>query len=124
MTDGSPRDPELPAGRQRTFSAFLIEQRGGSLHGELTERLAEVVSAALEHGEQGSLVLKVAVKPNKDGITVTVTDEVRCKVPEGDRGAALFYADEAGNLTRRDPRQPELPLKEVPSDNPDLREVS
>lgn len=122
-------EPDTPpaeaAAHRRPFAAWLTEQRGGSLHGELTEKLADLVAACLEHGEGGSLVLTVKVKPNKDGVTVTVTDEVKAKEPEGDRGAALFYADAEGNLSRRDPRQPELPLKDISATSADdLREVS
>jgi hypothetical protein len=101
----------------KPFAAWLQEQRNGGLHAELSERLAELVSACLEHGKAGTLTLSVKVAPNKDGVTVTIFDDVKAKAP-ADRGAAIFYADDHGNVSRRDPRQPELPLKPIESMSP------
>ncbi len=56
----------------------------------------------------------VKIAPNRDGMTLTVSDEVKTKEPEGERGAALWFADEDGNLSRRNPMQQELPIREVP----------
>ncbi len=97
--------------QRKTFASFLTEQRKGSLHGELTEALAEVTKAAMETGNAGQVKIQIDIKPNPDGATVVVTDKVVLKVPEADRGAAIFFADEAGNLTRSNPNQPELPLR-------------
>ncbi len=110
MSDQSD-DTERPA--RRPFAAFIHEQRGGGLHGELTEALADLVLAVTEHGAKGTLQLQVIVAPNKDGATVTVSDKIKLTMPEGERGAAIFFADEDGNLTRQNPRQQELPLREV-----------
>lgn len=121
--------PDKPAdGRQRKpFAAWLQEQRNGSLHAELSEALGEVVAACGEHGKAGSVTLKLSVKPNKDGATFLVTDTVVMKKPDGDRPAALFFADDEGNLSRNPPRQTELPLREVAgastNDSPDLRKA-
>lgn len=51
--------------------------------------------------------------PNRDGQTVMVSDKVKLTLPEGNRGAAIYFYDEAGNLSRQNPRQIELPLREV-----------
>lgn len=102
-----------PRPQTKPFSAFVQEQRRGALHGELSDSLAELVAACREHGKPGSLTVTIAVEPNKDGQTVNVTDAVKLKLPEADRGAALFFADDHGNLTRQNPAQPELPLREV-----------
>jgi hypothetical protein len=98
---------------RKPFAAFIQEQRSGGLHGELSEALSELVLAVQETQRAGSLTLTVKVVPNKDGVTVTVTDKVSTKLPEADRGAAIFFMDKAGALVRRDPRQIELPLREV-----------
>lgn len=98
---------------RRPFAAFVQEQRNGGLHGELSDALAELVSAVQETQKAGTVSLTVKVAPNKDGVTVTVTDKIAKKIPEGDRGAAIFFVMGDGNLVRRDPRQIELPLREV-----------
>jgi hypothetical protein len=109
-------DPVADARPQtKPFAAWLQEQRNGGLHGELSDALADLVAACLEHGRQGTLTLKVDVKPNKDGVTLLVTDEVKVRAPEADRPPALFFADAHGNLSRSNPHQPELPVREVPA---------
>lgn len=99
---------------RKPFAAFLQEQRRGGLHAELTDKLAELVQVCAELGKGGSLTLKISLKPNADGSTMTVSDDVSVKAPEPERGAAIFFADDAGNLSRHDPRQLEIPVREVP----------
>lgn len=100
-------------GPRKPFAAFVQEQRNGGLHAELSEALGELVQAVAQHGKSGTLQLTVKVAANGDDTTVTVTDRVVVKVPEGKRAAALFFFDHDGNLLRRNPAQQELPLKEV-----------
>ena len=99
---------------RKPFAAFLQEQRRGALHGELSDSLQALVQAVAEHGKGGSLTLTIGIKPNADGVTMTVSDKVAVKAPEPERGAAIFFADDAGNLVRHDPRQLEIPVREVP----------
>lgn len=100
-------------GARKPFAAFIQEQRNGGLHGELSDALAELVVAVAEHRKKGMLQLRVIVIPNGDGVTVTVSDEIKLTAPEGERGAAIFFVDDNGNLSRQNPRQIELPLREV-----------
>jgi hypothetical protein len=79
----------------------------------LSDALADLVLAVAEHRKKGVLQLQVIVTPNGDGVTVTVADKIKMTVPEGERGAAIFFVDEDGNLSRQNPRQIELPLREV-----------
>ena len=105
--------PAPEKGARKPFAAFIQEQRNGGLHGELSDSLAELVLAVAEHRQKGVLQLQVIVTPNADGVTVTVADKVKLTLPEGERGAAIFFVDEDGNLSRQNPRQIELPLREV-----------
>lgn len=89
----------------RPFAAFLQEQRKGRLHSELSDKLAELATTCQEVGKKGTLTLTITVDPSGDGDTVNVTDKLVCKLPEGDRGRALFFVDENGNLTRHNPAQ-------------------
>ncbi len=106
----------------RPFAAWLQEQRGGVTHAELSDALADVVAAVVEHGKVGTLTFQVKIKPSGDGVSVFVTDSIAVKAPTGDRSAALFFADSDGSLSRKDPRQQELPLREVP--RAEAREVA
>lgn len=100
---------------RKPFAAFIQEQRNGGLHGELSDAMNDLVAAVAEHEKKGVLTLTVTVTPNKDGATVVVTDKVKVALPEGNRGAAIYFFDDAGNLHRRNPAQQELPLREVPA---------
>lgn len=44
---------------------------------------------------------------------VQVFDELKCKAPEGEKPPSIFYTDDAGNVSRTDPRQTSLPLNAV-----------
>jgi hypothetical protein len=105
-------NPEPDDGR-RPFAAWLQEQRGGVLAAELTDQLAELVAAVCEHEKGGTLTLKITVKPEADG-AVKVSDDWAVKKPRAAARPSLFFADSAGNLSRRNPRQPELPLRGIP----------
>lgn len=106
----------------KPFGQFLLEQRNGALHGELSDRLREMVEAVVQHRKAGTLTITITVKPLSSAGQYLVADEVKSKAPEADRGASLFFADGRGNLSRTDPRQPELPLREVP-ESAEAREV-
>jgi hypothetical protein len=109
-------EAETGAPARKPFAAFLQEHRGGGLHGELSDALAELVLACVEHGKKGVLSIKIEVAPNKDGATVTISDKIDAKKPEGERGAGIWFVDTDGNVSRRNPMQPELPLRELRDD--------
>lgn len=98
---------------RKPFAAVIQEQRQGGLHGELSHELANLVASVQETRKPGVLTLTLKVTPNKDGVTVTLSDDISVKLPKSDRGAAIFFVQGDGNLVRNDPRQPELPLREV-----------
>jgi len=96
----------------RPFTDVLGELGAGQTLEVLTKDLAEVVSAVKATGKQGEITLKLTVKPN--GIHGAVlADKITSKVPKEDRGETLFFTDDDGGLHRRDPRQAELPLRQV-----------
>lgn len=95
----------------RPFTGFLQEQRRGALHTELSQALADVCAAVVEHGKVGEITLKLRVKQTGD--MVQITDGLTIKAPQGEKAPSIFYVDENGNVSRTDPRQPELPLNAV-----------
>jgi hypothetical protein len=102
------------------FAAFLQEHNRGASHTKASEALQEVVNAVVDTGKKGSVVLTVSLEPMKqaDEGTLLVTVNVVSKAPQEPACAAVFYADDAGNLTRKDPRQLALELegiREVPA---------
>lgn len=116
-------DTTTPPAAVKPFAAWLQEHRSGGLHQELSEALAEVARAVGEHEKVGTLTVTIKLEPNGPG-TVIVTDDLKTKVPEPARPASLFFTDAGGNLSRRNPRQPELPLREVPAVPTDAEEAT
>lgn len=108
----------------RPFADWLQDQRSGALTIELADGLNDLVEAVALHGKAGTLTLVVKVAPaGKNGHTVVVTDDVKVKAPEAERGESIFFVDPDCNLTREIPGQERLPLREVPSDPAPLRHV-
>lgn len=98
----------------KPFGVWLQDQRNGGLHRELSEGLAEIAQAVESHNKQGKLTLTITVKPAGTAQhMVIVADQVKVEIPQPDKPTSMFFTDTAGNLSRRDPRQAELPLKSV-----------
>lgn len=97
----------------KPFAQFVQEQRDGAAHGELSEMLQDLVAAVVEHNKAGKLTLTITVQPGEAYGTYLVRDDVKSSPPKPDKTASLFYADDRGNLSRRNPMQPELPLRPV-----------
>ena len=110
MPDDDPKaDPHA-----RPFADFLVQQRDGALHSEMTDALHELVEAVRAHGKPGTITFTLKVKPaGRLDNAVMVTDDVKLKKPVGERGDSLFFVSLSGNLTRENPAQPRLPLREV-----------
>lgn len=110
--------PDAPQSDTRNFMQWLLAQRAGVLHSELTEALQEVVAGAIEHQKPGSLTLVIKVSPLENGINVQVADDVKAKVPEPAKSPSLFFTDSKGNLSRDNPYQEPLPgLRQIPPRN-------
>lgn len=105
----------------RHFAEWLHDQHAGATHNELSEALNDLVEAVQETGKVGSLTLTVKVKPAARGQVrrVLVSDEIKVRKPEGDRAEAIYFVDDNHNLSRRDPDQPELPLRQMKPANMD-----
>ena len=100
-----------------TFADVLGNLEGGRAFEDLNEQLQDLVTAVLQHQKAGDITLVLKISPNGER-AVSVLSSIKAKVPEGARGVTTFYADAGGNLLRRDPRQPELPLRDVADDKP------
>lgn len=99
----------------RPFAEFLVQQANGRTHAELTDAFHGLIASVRETGKAGRLTLAIDVKPlsKGDDHTLTVTDSVAVKLPKGERPQSVFFIDGDGNLSRTDPRQMSLPLREV-----------
>lgn len=107
----------------RPFADVIRDLAGGRVYDDLTSQLGEVVTAVVETGKAGSLTLKIDVKPNGEG-SVRVLADVKPKVPTPVLGETLFFATSSGSLVRNDPRQAELPLREVKTETKPLKDAA
>ncbi len=111
-----------PPAQPRPFTGFVQDLRRGVLHQELSEAMAELVTAVLDQKKNGTLTLKITVSAGRTDGTVDVVAEHAVKAPKPKPAATLFFEDGKGNLTRTNPFQGELPLQQVPA--PQVQEAS
>lgn len=101
------------------FVELLRDLRRGETMEELSEELADLQIRCKQTGKVGELTLKIKVRPEKgmDGM-FNITDEIKTKKPQFDRGATVFYEHADMQLRREDPRQQKLELREVEPEEP------
>lgn len=99
----------------RPFAEVLLDLNAGRTHAELSELLHELTQAVTDTGRKGTLTLTIQVGQMKNtGGTLIVSDRVALKKPQVDRVDSIFFTDNDGNLSRKDPRQLTLPEPERP----------
>lgn len=104
----------------RPFTEVIGDLRSGALD-QLNAKLDELVEAVIETRKPGELTFKIKIKPNGDG-SVEIEDDIKAKVPELPRGKTIMFVDADNSLRRSDPRQPDLPLREVAKAGEKLRD--
>lgn len=110
--------------KSRPFIDTMRDIEAGCLLDELSETQHSLIDAIRLTGKGGELTIKLAYKPDGNG-QMTIKADVKAKEPALSRGTSLFFLTPEGNLTRRDPRQQDLPLRTVNDDKPEvLRQVS
>lgn len=110
MTEPTDQEPE---GQTRPFAAALQELNRGRVHDELSRELQRLVEAVVDTGRKGTLTLQLTINPTGDTGAMSINDQISVKAPRHDRAASLFFVTDDANLVRHDPRQMELPLREV-----------
>lgn len=111
--------------KARPFIDTLRDIEAGGLLDELTETQHSLIDAIRLTGKGGELTIKLTYKPDGGG-QMTVKADVKSKEPVLSRGTSLFFLTPEGNITRRDPRQQEIPLRSVGEEQPpeNMRQVS
>jgi hypothetical protein len=104
----------------RPFADVLRDLDGGRVHTELSDALQKLVKAVEDTGKKGTVQFSITVGPSKTEAPFEAIPAVVVKLPMPARRASVFYADDDGNLVRRDPRQQEIPgvLRDVNADKP------
>ena len=93
---------------------LLAQQRSGTLLAEVGEAASEIARLIRERGRGSGKVtvtidLRAATKGAGKALSIAAT--VKTTMPRAEVEETLMYVGEDGKLSRRDPRQPELPLQ-------------
>lgn len=101
----------------RNFATEAIElmaqQRSGTLLAEIGEGAAEIGRRIRERGGGSgklTVVLDFRTATKGGGKALSIAATVKVTTPKAEVEETLMYVSEDGKLSRRDPRQPELPL--------------
>jgi hypothetical protein len=93
----------------RPFAELLTMLDHGQAHAEASRALHDLVAAVRDTGKQGAMTINLKLAPLKGNIDqLVVAAQVTSKPPKSEPSAAMFFVDDAGNLVRNDPRQPEI----------------
>jgi len=96
----------------RPFNDVMAEIAGGRAHDELTDKLMQLAAEVQELESPGTLTLTLKLKPNGES-QFEIHHDIKVKPPEPRRPKTIMFLDGHGSLTRRDPNQPDLPLRDV-----------
>ena len=106
--DGQEINPEA-------FTAWVDEYPRGQLGLELSEALAECISATQLYGKVSELTLTVRIGPTKSMFgELLVQTKVNGKPAKPTSPEVTFFPTPDGGLSRRDPNQAQLPGTEQP----------
>lgn len=86
------------------FLEFMQTFRRGELLRQADEHLSNIVAEMKETGGDGKLTVELPLKFNKAG-QIEVNPKLTPKVPQRPIGTGIYFADDDGRLTRRDPSQ-------------------
>lgn len=115
-------EPEIPA--TNAFALLLAGQRNGECLREASEKLNDLVQKLRERVRPGEILLRIRFTPGADASIVAITDEIVVKLPKQEKKATIMFTTEDGTLTRQNPEQRELVLREVPKADGPLKEAA
>lgn len=88
-----------------TFALSNLD--AGQVLTDAGKALSDLSAIVRKREAKGTLTLKITVKPFKGDALVFIPD-VKITEPKPEPAQSVFYADDAGNLSRNDPRQREF----------------
>lgn len=118
-----PQNQVAPMGPPRQFSEFLADIDRGRLQEHLGFLVAQLVQDVLTLKKQATLNLKITLKPSKIELNaLEIYPVVTFKQPQPEPKPSIFFSDAEGGLTRNDPNQGELPLKDQTIEGESIRQ--
>lgn len=102
----------------RSFAVLLREMGEGAVLAEANEELFKIIKLAQDEASDSNVpadvtfTLKLGFKAHPNGMVDTKYD-IKSTPPKRRHGPVILYTTKDGNLTVRNPKQHELPLREV-----------
>lgn len=102
------------------FINYLSEMEYGNFIDDCNEALRKVIPAVAATQKDGQIQVTLVFEYVQKGFDqVVVRPKLKYVVPERDRAGAIYYISrDKSELTKRDPRQPELPFRPVTVNEP------
>ena len=104
------------------FARLLSEFREGRSLTDLSEAVQQCVAAVKDTGKPARLGFTLTFTPS--GPAIVLVDEIKVKLPACEREQAIFFATSENTLSRSNPAQRELELREVTKPQVEVRELS
>jgi hypothetical protein len=100
--------------RIATFATLLSTLNNGDLEHEITAAMRDIV-AEMHESPRGKAKGKITVTIDfaYDGDIFSIAGDFKAVKPKKHRPASVFWATPENNLSRQDPRQPDLPLRDI-----------
>lgn len=111
----------------RSFARFLEQLADGEALSELTKDLFELINTLHDQADKtngtakGAMTFKLDIKVDARGVA-NINYSNTVKEPKPARPGATMWVTPGGNLTAENPRQPNLPLRDV-SGNGSARDI-
>jgi len=108
------------------FSEQIAFLNRGEFNDELSQELAELVKMVRLTGKKGaiSITLKISKANKRDEDTLKITPSYKTTLPQLEQAEAIMFSTADGDLLRNDPRQMQLNLKQVATEQPtNLKEI-
>lgn len=100
--------PRQTHDEERGFAAMLEEMRNGATNADLTKSLSQLAQRVIATKRPGKLILSITIEPNGDE-AIFASEAITVKAPDFQRSKQTYFVAD-GKLSRRDPRQIDLPL--------------
>ena len=101
-----PVQSKKPAEQPISFLNLMQTHRRGEIPSEADAAMTAILTALREHGGKGKLTLTLNFKLGKSG-QVEITPDLKSEKPRRAMSTGLFFATDDGELSRRDPAQPD-----------------
>lgn len=100
------------------FLNTLAAMNAGIVINDLDDALRSATKAASDAKAKAKVLLEISVVPNGEGAGGTALFKLDAKIktslPQEPRQPSVFFSDDDGNLTRRNPKQEEMKLTMQP----------